>query len=64
MIFVVSALICVLQHGSMVAATTFAQVDSSFANMLQGMILFLVLAADFFIRFRIVRTKKGGKSNG
>lgn len=64
MIFIVSALICVLQHGSTVAAATFAQVDSSFANMLQGIILFLVLAADFFIRFRLVRVKKGEKNNG
>ena len=62
-IFVVSALISVLHYGSTVAAATFKQVDSSFANMLQGVILFLVLAADFFIRFRIVRTKKEG-SNG
>ena len=60
-IFLVSALICVLQYGSSVAATTFKQVDSSFANMLQGAILFLVLAADFFIRFRIARNRKGGK---
>ena len=60
-IFLVSALICVLQYGSTVAAATFSQVDSSFANMLQGAILFLVLAADFFIRFRIVPVKKGGK---
>lgn len=64
MIFVVSALISVLQFGSTVAAATFAQVDSSFANMLQGAILFLVLAADFFIRFRVVRAKKGEKGNG
>ena len=63
-IFVISALICVLQHGSMVAATTFSQVDSSFANMLQGAILFLVLAADFCIRFKIARVKKGEKKNG
>jgi len=63
-IFIVSALITVLQFGSTVAATTFSQVDSSFANMLQGIILFLVLAADFFIRFRIARTKKGGNDNG
>lgn len=60
-IFIVSALICVLQHGSTIAATEFSQVDSSFANMLQGLILFLVLASDFFIRFRIVIKKKGGK---
>lgn len=64
MIFVVSALISVLQCGSVAANASFPQVDSSFANMLQGIILFLVLAADFFIRFRIARTKKGGSKNG
>ena len=59
-IFVVSALICVLHYGSTVAAATFSQVDSSFANMLQGVILFLVLAADFYTRFRVVPAQKGG----
>ena len=59
-IFVVSALITVLHYGSTVAAATFSQVDSSFANMLQGVILFLVLAADFYTRFKIVSVKKGG----
>lgn len=63
-IFVVSALICVLHYGSTVAAATFSQVDSSFANMLQGVILFLVLAADFYTRFRVVIVRKGGNSNG
>ena len=63
-IFIVSALICVLHYGSTVAAATFSQVDSSFANMLQGVILFLVLAADFYTRFRVVIVKKGGKDNG
>ena len=63
-IFVVSALICVLHYGSTVAAATFSQVDSSFANMLQGVILFLVLAADFCTRFRVVPVKKGGANNG
>ena len=63
-IFIVSALICVLHFGSEVAATTFSKVDSSFANMLQGVILFLVLAADFMIRFRFVIERKGGKKNG
>ena len=60
-IFIVSALISVLHYGSTVAAATFSQVDSSFANMLQGVILFLVLAADFYTRFRVVIVKKGGK---
>ena len=63
-IFVVSALICMLHYGSTVAAATFSQVDSSFANMLQGVILFLVLAADFYTRFRVVMDKKGGNDNG
>ena len=63
-IFLVSALIGMLRYGSTVAAATFSQVDSSFANMLQGAILFLVLAADFMIRFRIVPVQKGGKANG
>ena len=63
-IFVVSALISVLHQGSIAAAATFARVDSSFANMLQGAILFLILTADFFIRFRIVRAQKGGSVNG
>jgi simple sugar transport system permease protein len=64
MIFVVSALICVLQHGSVQANADFSRVDSSFANMLQGLILFAVLAADFFTRFRIVRSQKGDKNHG
>ena len=63
-IFLVSALISMLHYGSTVAAATFSAVDSSFANMLQGVILFLVLAADFCIRFRIVRAQKGGKNHG
>ena len=63
-IFLVSALISVLQYGSTAAAATFAQVDSSFADMFQGAILFLVLAADFFARFRVVRSVKGGADRG
>ena len=59
-ILLVSALISLLHHGSVIAAATFSQVDSSFANMLQGFILFLVLMADFMIRFKFVRTKKEG----
>ncbi len=63
-IFLVSALIAMLQYGSDVAAATVSQVDSSFANMLQGAILFLVLAADFSTRFRVVLEGKGGRKHG
>lgn len=63
-IFLVSTLISVLHYGSTVAAATFSQVDSSFANMLQGAILFLVLSADFLTRFRVMRVKKGEQHHG
>ncbi|MEM5780785.1 MAG: ABC transporter permease, partial [Lawsonibacter sp.] len=63
-IFLVSALIGMLQYGSTVAAATFSRVDSSFANMLQGVILFLVLSADFYTRFRVIPVQKGEKANG
>ena len=63
MIFLVAALICVLHVGSDKASTTFSQVDRNFSDMLQGFLLFLVLVADFFIRFRVVIVKKGGQDN-
>ena len=63
-IFVVSALICVLHSGSVAANASFPAADASFADMLQGVILFLVLAADFFIRFQVVIAKKGDREHG
>ena len=62
-IFLSAALISMLHYGSTVAAATFSKVDSSFANMLQGVILFFVLAADFFTRFQVVRAQKRGTGN-
>ena len=59
-ILLVSALINLLQLGSAKAATAYKMVDASFADMLQGFLLFLILIADFMIRFKIVRTKKEG----
>ncbi len=56
-IFVVSILITVLQYGCQVANAEFAAIDTNFANLLQGIILFSVLVADFMIRFKIVRNK-------
>lgn len=53
-ILVASALITVLQFGVQSASTTYASVDANFADLLQGMILFAVLAADFFTRFKLV----------
>ncbi len=53
-ILLVSFLITVLRFGSMTAASEFKNIDSHFADLIQGIILFIVLAADFFIRFKIV----------
>jgi len=57
---VVSLLISVLQYGCQFAGSSFSQVDAHFADILQGIILFFVLAADFLVRFKIMFHKKGG----
>ena len=54
-----SLLITVLQYGCQTASTTYPSIDANFANLLQGVILFIVLAADFFIRFKLApRSRK------
>ena len=53
-IAVTSVLITVLQYGCQVASTTYPNIDSNFANLLQGMILFAVLTADFTARYSLV----------
>ncbi|MEA5010641.1 MAG: ABC transporter permease [Angelakisella sp.] len=57
-ILLVSALISILKTGSSIASSTYSAIDSSFADMLQGILLFSVLVADFCIRFRLVRERK------
>ncbi|MFI3227501.1 MAG: ABC transporter permease [Clostridia bacterium] len=54
----ISLLITVLQHGCSVASSSYSTVDANFADLLQGMILFAVLTADFFTRFKLIRNKK------
>lgn len=59
-ILVTSLLITVLQYGCQAASTAYPSIDANFADLLQGVILFVVLAADFFTRFQIVfRSKEG-----
>ena len=57
-IFITSVLMSILGYGSKVAASQFTNIDANFANLLQGIILFLILIADFFIRFKIVVRSK------
>ncbi|MFI3326756.1 MAG: ABC transporter permease [Clostridia bacterium] len=57
-IVVVSLLITVLQHGCSVASSSYSTVDANFADLLQGLILFAVLTADFFTRFKLVKNTK------
>ena len=60
-ILVASALITVLQYGAQAASVTYSSVDANFADLLQGMILFAVLAADFFTRFKLARSAHSGE---
>jgi simple sugar transport system permease protein len=60
-IFITSVLIGILQYGCQVASTNFTRLDTNFANLLQSIILFSVLAVDFFIRFKVVINKKPKK---
>ena len=57
-IVITSLLITVLRFGCQNASTTYAAIDGNFADLLQGLILFCVLAADFFTRFKLVRRAK------
>lgn len=57
-IVITSLLISILRFGCSQASVTFGAVDSRFADLLQGVILFAVLAADFVIRFRIVKKEE------
>lgn len=60
-ILVTSLLISVLRVGCQTAATNFPVIDSNFADLLQGIILFTVLMADFLTRFKIVFRKNTEK---
>ncbi len=62
-IVIVTALITVLQCGCITASVSANNVDSHFADLLQGVILFIILAADFFIRFKIAIRKSSKKAS-
>lgn len=60
-IVIVSALISVLQYGSQAAFATHPEIDANYADLLQGVILFLCLIANFFINYKIIKTSKEAK---
>lgn len=60
-IVVTSLLITVLQFGCQNASTAYSSIDANFADLIQGIILFAVLAADFFTRFQLVGRAKASK---
>lgn len=53
-----SVLICVLRFGCSQASVNVSAVDSRFSDILQGVILFAVLAADFLLRFKIAKKEE------
>lgn len=57
-ILIVSVLMAILKKGCAVAESTF-NISSSTSSIIEGLILFTILAADFFIRYKVVfRSKK------
>lgn len=60
-IMLVSVLIAALEQGSQVIQIKL-QVPSAVASIIQGLILMTTLGGEFFLRYRIIREKKGGAS--
>ncbi len=60
-IALVSVLISILQYGCQIASSSYPSIDHNFADLMQGIFLFSILAADFFGTFKIVKT--GGKKD-
>ena len=57
-IFVTTVLMCILERGSDIASSAF-NISPAVSDVLQGLILFMVLAVDFFINYKLVfNTKK------
>lgn len=57
--------ITLLQYGCQAASTAYPAVDANFADLIQGIILFAVLMADFFTRFRLApRVKAASTGEG
>lgn len=61
-ILLVAFLLAILQFGISQASATYTNLDANFADLLQGVILFVVLAAHFFINYKIVVNKDRKKA--
>ena len=59
-ILVTSFLMCMLSKGSLVAESSF-NISPAVSSILQGIILFTVLAADLFINYKLTLNRKSGK---
>lgn len=62
-ILVTSFLMCILSKGAGVAESAFS-ISPAVSSILQGIILFSVLAADFFINYRLVLNLKAKNEGG
>ncbi len=61
LIVVVCFLFAVLQQGGTFLQTAF-NIHSSVAQLIQGMILFFVLGSEFFIQYRLIKSKKSDET--
>lgn len=62
-VILISFLISVLQYGSQAASTVYSSIDTNFADLLQSLILFQMLIVNFFLTFKIVRSKEVVENN-
>jgi simple sugar transport system permease protein len=60
MVGVVSFLFAMLRQGGSFIQTAY-QIPASAAEILQALILFFVLASEFFLRYKVVLFKKKGR---
>ena len=62
-ILLVSSLFGILEKGSSVVESTY-QLSKDSSDILQGILLFFVLGAEFFIRYRFVRRQRSKQAKG
>ncbi len=60
-ILIVTFLFAILEKGSSVVETSLG-LSSASADVLQGIILFFVLGCEFFVQYKFIKRKKGGKN--
>ncbi len=57
-----SLLICFLEKGASDLPTYYPQLSTAFADIISGIVIIAIIGCEFFINYKIVLNKKGGKT--